>query len=112
MSRQTCRGAVFTTIQTAAKTKSLPDNDNDDCHYCHASVTISKNPDYNEVTCVMEVFIELKTQSIIKLSIFLCYYYSKHNNFLMDVDDQKEKSPINFLKILFEEPISSVQGRN
>ena len=68
MSRQTCRGAVFTTIQTAAKTKSLPDNDNDDCHYCHASVTISKTPDYNEVTCVMEVFIELKTQSIIKLS--------------------------------------------
>ena len=110
MSRQTCRGAVFTTIQTAAKTKSLPDNDNDDCHYCHASVTISKTPDYNEVTCVMEVFIELKTQSIIKLSIFFNDY--KHNNFLMDVDDQKEKSPINFLKILFEEPISSVQGRN
>ena len=68
MSRQTCRGAVFTTIQTAAKTKSLPDNDNDDCHYCHASVTISKTPDYNEVTSVMEVFIEHKTQSIIKLS--------------------------------------------
>ena len=36
--------AVFATIQTSAKTKSLPDNDNDDCHYCHASVTISKNP--------------------------------------------------------------------
>ena len=111
MSRQTCRGAVFTTIQTAAKTKSLPDNDNDDCHYCHASVTISKTPDYNEVTCVMEVFIELKTQSIIKLSKKK-FIITSTVIFLMDVDDQKEKSPINFLKILFEEPISSVQGRN
>ena len=34
--------AVFTTIQTSAKTKSLPDNDDDGYHYCHAFVTIFK----------------------------------------------------------------------
>ena len=34
--------AVFTTIQTSAKTKSLPDNDDDDYHYCHTFVTIFK----------------------------------------------------------------------
>ena len=33
---------VFTTIQTSAKTKSLPDNDDDGYHYCHAFVTIFK----------------------------------------------------------------------
>ena len=35
-------GPVFTTIQTSAKTKSLPDNDDDGYHYCHAFVTIFK----------------------------------------------------------------------
>ena len=72
-------GAVFTTIQTAAKTKSLPDNDNDDCHYCHASVTISKNPRLQRSYLCHGSIHWTQTQSIIKLSIFLKNHY-KHNH--------------------------------